>query len=71
MPVTEQKLEQSPAHTHVHKDKKGVLHVCYHKCRTVFTDWGFWIGVTVSFPLEHFLWEQVWPFSWITKLIGL
>jgi hypothetical protein len=46
-------------------------HTCYHKCRTVFTDWGFWIGVTVSFPLEHFLWERVWPFSWITKLIGL
>lgn len=32
----------------------------------------FWIGMTLGFPVEHLLWERVWPFSWITKnLLGL
>jgi hypothetical protein len=53
---------------HYHKDEHGVLVKCYHKCRNVLTDYAFWIGITVSYPLEHFLWERVPPFSW---LIGL
>jgi hypothetical protein len=31
----------------------------------------FWLGVTISFPLEHFIWEKLWPFSAITRWLGL
>lgn len=56
---------------HYHKDEKGVLVKCYHECRSLLTDWKFILGVTLSFPIEHFIWEHVWPFSLITKLMGL
>jgi hypothetical protein len=29
------------------------------------------IGTTVGFPLEHFLYEKVWPFTLLTKFLGL
>jgi hypothetical protein len=57
--------------SHSHIDEKGILHKCYHECKQTFTQWGFWIGLTVSFPAEHFLWEKVWPFTELTKLLGL
>jgi hypothetical protein len=56
---------------HFHRDPRGVVHACYHHCRRVFLDWAFWIGLTVGFPLEHFLWEKVPPFSLLTKWLGL
>lgn len=31
----------------------------------------FWLGISLSFPIEHFLWEKVWPFDLLTKLLGL
>lgn len=55
-------------HTHEHN---GVLHKCYHHCRVVITDFSFWIGLTVGFPIEHYLWEKVWPLYLITKWLGL
>lgn len=55
---------------HFHKDEHGILVRCYHKCSR--TPWiSFLIGITVSFPLEHLLWEKVWPFSLITHWMGL
>jgi hypothetical protein len=33
--------------------------------------WGFWIGLTIGFPLELFLWEKVWPFARLTSVLGL
>jgi hypothetical protein len=59
------------SHEHDHTDSKGIIHKCYHECREVFAQWGFWIGVTVSFPIEHFIWEKVPPFKYLTTLIGL
>lgn len=56
---------------HYHKNEDGVLVKCYHACRRVAFTPAFWIGVTVSFPLEHFLWEKVWPFYLITTWMGL
>jgi hypothetical protein len=56
---------------HDHVEKPGLARYCLHRCRAVFKDWGFWIGVTVSFPIEHFLWEHVWPFRLLTNLMGL
>lgn len=56
---------------HFHKTETGVLVKCYHKTTSVFKDVGFWIGLTLGFPIEHYLWEHVYPFSEITKLLGL
>ncbi len=56
---------------HTHKDENGVLVKCYHKCRNVLTDYAFWIGITVSYPIEHFLWEKVPGFSHIAQLMGM
>lgn len=56
---------------HFHPDRQGLLHVCYHKCRTSIASPGFWIGLTLGFPIEHLLWEKAWPFSLLTKFFGL
>jgi hypothetical protein len=31
----------------------------------------FWLGVSLSFPIEHFIWEKLWPMCLLTKLLGL
>lgn len=55
---------------HFHQDSRGILHACFHKCRPVLT-LSFWIGITASFPLEHLIWERLWPFNLLTKVLGL
>jgi len=57
--------------THFHIDQSGKLVGCYKACISLLTSWQFWIGVTISFPLEHFLWEHVWPFYILTNAFGL
>lgn len=57
------------AEEHYHRDDRGFLHACYHKAKTNYV--GFFVGMTVSFPFEHYLYEKVWPFTLITKwLLG-
>jgi len=56
---------------HFHKTEDGVLVKCYHQCRSVITSPAFWFGTTLSFPLEHFIWEKLWPFYLITHWLGL
>lgn len=62
-------------HKHYHKNEKGLLVSCYHSCRNSLASWQFWIGTfistLVSFPLEHYLYEKVWPFYILTKWLGL
>lgn len=31
----------------------------------------FWLGMTIGFPLEHLIWEKLWPFEVITRWLGL
>lgn len=59
------------SHEHTHVTPKGKVVTCYHKCKNTLTDASFWIGVTVSYPLEHALWEHLWPFSLLAELIGM
>ena len=54
---------------HYHEDQMGLLVECYHKCRSGIP--GFVIGTLVAFPIEHYLYEKVWPFTLITKWLGL
>ena len=56
---------------HSHVDSRGYLHQCYHMCRNLLTQWQFWLGLTMGFPLEHLLWEKVWPFKLLTQWWGL
>ena len=56
---------------HSHVDEHGILHKCYHQCRNTLLSISFWLGVTLSFPIEHFLWEKIWPFTILSKTLGL
>lgn len=56
---------------HTHEDEQGLLVKCYHKSKSVLISFSFWLGVTVSFPLEHFIWEKLYPFNLLTKWMGL
>lgn len=60
---------KSEPHTHVTED--GLLVRCYHKCRSILAEPAFWIGVTVTFPIEHFLWTKVPGFKHISEWMGL
>lgn len=56
---------------HYHMDEYGTLVKCYHACKSTFFSLGFWAGLTLGFPVEHWLWEKVWPFTLITEWLGL
>lgn len=56
---------------HYHMDERGFLVKCYANCRTLLMNWQFWAGLTLGFPVEHLVWEKLWPFSLVTKLFGL
>lgn len=56
---------------HVHTDSRGYVHWCYHHCRNILTAWQFWLGMTLSFPFEHLLWEKMWPFYLLSHWLGL
>lgn len=56
---------------HTHVNEQGVWVKCYHRCRTSIASPGFWIGLTLGFPLEHLLWEKAWPFKLLTHWWGL
>lgn len=58
-------------HYHTHTDERGALVKCYHECRGLLTDWRFILGITISYPFEHLLWERVFPFSYIAHLLGM
>lgn len=64
-------LEEKPVKPHYHKDENGVLRKCYHAARSVLTTWQFWLGITISYPFEHYLWEKVWPFYLLSEQLGI
>lgn len=56
---------------HTHMDSKGVFHTCFHECKTLFSQWSFWIGVTISWPLEHWAWANLPVLRTISKWLGI
>ncbi len=56
---------------HMHENEDGILIKCYHHCKNTIFSFSFLAGITLSFPLEHYLWEKVFPFSLITTWLGL
>jgi hypothetical protein len=57
--------------SHYHKAANGKLVECWHTSKSVLTSAGFYWGITLTFPLEHILWEKVWPFNLLTQWFGL
>lgn len=64
-------VQPGGANPHYHLAKDGTLVKCYHGVRSFITDWRFWFGVTFSFPIEHALYEHVWPFTIVGRWFGL
>lgn len=68
-------VERTDNQPHYHKDERGFLHRCYHQSVSVLRQPGFWVGNIVStllgFPFEHYLYDKVYPFTIITKFLGL
>jgi hypothetical protein len=66
---------ECPSMPHYHKNEDGVIVQCYHKCakgvRTTLGSPAFWIGVTLTYPIEHLLWEKVWGFRHIAEWLGM
>lgn len=62
---------EHPCRPHYHKDERGLLVRCYHGTASLLGNWRFWAGLTMGFPLEHLLWEKVWPFKLLTAWLGL
>ena len=56
---------------HHHVTKDGTLVKCYHACKSVLVSPAFWIGSTLSFPIEHALWTKLPFLSAIAKWAGL
>lgn len=56
---------------HTHQTEHGLLVKCYHSCKNILLSGSFWLGVTLSFPIEHWLWTQVWPLNLLAQVFGL
>lgn len=54
---------------HFHLDENGEIVRCYHECKSLLKTYAFWIGMTIGFPIEHFIWNHIPPFSWLGQII--
>lgn len=55
---------------HTHVDEQGFVVKCYHGTKSLLRTYQFWIGLTIGYPIEHMLWEHVWPFKLLTELMA-
>jgi hypothetical protein len=49
----------------------GRISLIPHAVRHTLFRWSFWLGLTMGFPFEHWLWLYVWPFKLVTQWLGL
>lgn len=63
--------EKNTNEPHYHTNDKGELVKCFHECKSIITQPSFWVLTTLAFPIEHFIWEKLPGFSWITQWMGL
>lgn len=53
---------------HTHTDERGFIHRCYHRCRHWLSPGflaGWLVANTITFPVEHEMWQHVWPYSYV------
>lgn len=65
---------EHPVTPHYHTDSRGFVHTCYHKCMSWFgvrPMLGFVAATIITFPLEHALYEKVYPFTVISHWLGV
>jgi hypothetical protein len=46
-------------HSHTHTTESGAVVACYHECKSVLRTPSFWVLTTLTFPIEHLLWEAI------------
>lgn len=57
---------------HFHTNEAGLLVRCYHKTRLSWKTWLLaGIIALVAYPVEHFIWESVPPFSYVAEYLGI
>lgn len=58
---------------HTHVTKQGLVVRCYHKCKNwQLWSWQFWVGMTLGYPFEHFIWEKIPFLAYIsTHILGI
>ena len=61
--------EHKHNHPHTHTDEQGKLVQCYHECKSQMKTLSFWVLMTLTFPLEHMIWEYIPPFSMINAKV--
>lgn len=59
----------SPQAGHVHVDKRGVVHRCYHACKNRWVP--ALIVASIGFPFEHWLWENAPVLQNISERMGI
>ena len=63
--------KEAMVNQHYHRGPKGKLVACYHTCHSVLASPAFWIGTFITWPVEHYVWEHVWPFQLLASAMGL
>lgn len=57
---------------HYHKDEQGFLVRCYHKGRLGLKTWILAICLaTAVFPIEHYVWTHIPPFTNVAEFLGI
>jgi hypothetical protein len=72
--VYDRALDAHQVAEHYHRDNKGIIHACYHRCRHWLNPKflaGFTVSQLIGFPFEHALYEKVYPFTLITHWLGV
>ena len=63
--------EETPDY-HYHRTEDGFFVRCYHAAsKSILTNWKFWAVLLISFPVEHYIWTKVYPFTLFAGFLGL
>lgn len=62
---------RQPGKLHYHQSAADGVIFCWHKCRSILFSPGFWLGTTLGFPIEHLIWQKLWPFYLVSQVLGL
>lgn len=60
---------------HFHMNEQGLLVACYHTAKPTFPFFKWLFVLTVTFPIEHLMWEHLPPLvkllAWLNVTLGL
>ncbi len=68
----DQQSREEPSDYHYHRTEDGFFVRCYHAAsKSLLTNWKFWAVLLISFPIEHYIWTKVYPFTMFSGFLGL